>query len=218
MDSTPTPISPNRRRYVWQIVAGVIVFDLVVVAVLLGYLKHRRALNNWGVVEAGRIYRSGQLSDLALRDQVQRNHIGVIISLATDSGEGVAAQAECKIAQDLGVQRWNLPLNGDGIGDPARYADAIKKIVEADRQGKVVLVHCHAGAQRTGGIIAVYRVLVERQSPQTAYAEMLRYGYDPKKNAALIDFLNKNMAAWAASLVQMKVIDAVPDPLPRFTP
>jgi protein tyrosine phosphatase (PTP) superfamily phosphohydrolase (DUF442 family) len=215
---TPSLAVSGASRRGWRglfVLLGIAVLCGGLIAVWFGFFRNA---TNWDVVEDGKIYRSGQLSDRELRDKATREKISVIISLSSDQSEGPKAQAESRVAQDLGIQRWNLPLNGDGIGDPARYAEAMRIIFQANRDGKAVLVHCHSGAQRTGGVIAVYQALVEHKSPRDIYADMLRHGYDAKGNAALIPFLNEHMNDWAHALVTMKVIDKMPDPVPRFTP
>jgi protein tyrosine phosphatase len=80
-----------------------------------------------------------------------------------------------------------------------------------------VLVHCAAGAYRTGGVVAAYRMLVQGGSPADAWAEMKRYDWDDSE-PQLPDYLNSNMAELAAQLVQLGVIDEVPDPLPVLQP
>jgi len=43
-----------------------------------------------------------------------------------------------------------------------------------------ILVHCHAGRERTGLIVGFYRVLVEGKDPDAAYQEMLDKGFRPQ--------------------------------------
>ncbi|HUV86117.1 MAG TPA: hypothetical protein VMX79_03305, partial [bacterium] len=40
-----------------------------------------------------------------------------------------------------------------------------------------VFVHCHAGVDRTGFVVAAYRVKVEGWTPEKAYEEMARLGF-----------------------------------------
>jgi protein tyrosine/serine phosphatase len=178
----------------------------------------RSRVNNWGVVEPGEIYRSGQLSRHVIRQVLAKNKIATIVALGADKDGGPDIAAEQKAARDLGIDRHDYGLNGDGIGDPEVYVKAIDVIVRSTQQGKPVLVHCHSGGQRTGGVIAVYRMLIERKTPQEAYAEMRRYGFDIRTNPGLIPFLNANMAHWVTELRQRKVIDAAPAVLPKIVP
>ena len=85
-----------------------------------------------------------------------------------------------------------------GPGRVEQYVGAIAAIARAERAGEPVMVHCIAGAQRTGGVIAVYEMLVERKPAAEAFAEMLRYGHDPSVNPKLTAYLDDHMGEIAA--------------------
>src|SRR5215469_2630596 len=144
---------------------------------------------NFGVVEPGRIYRSGQISRHVIRRTLADNHIGVIIDLSSRWEATPDAKAERVVAHDLGIERINLTLLGNGTGDPNIYPKVIEDIIRGNREGKAVLVHCQSGAQRTGGVVATYRILVEGQAPEQAFTEMERYGHSPHSNPKLIPFI-----------------------------
>jgi protein tyrosine/serine phosphatase len=173
---------------------------------------------NWGVVVPGKIYRSAQMSPSLLRWKLRDNHIGVIIFLSFDDEADSDVRAEKQIAANDHIQFLNFPMMGDGVASPQMYTLALSALCDANRAGKTVLVHCHSGAQRTGGVVAVYRMLVEKMSPAQALAEMEHYGHDPRKNLTLIPFLNEHIGQWADALVKDGVIDRVPDPLPKLFP
>ena len=73
-------------------------------------------------------------------------------------------------------------------------------------------------AARAAGIVASYQVLVKRVPAEEAYRELDRYGSRPVAESQLLPFLNENMEEIAILLAERKVIDSVPDPLPRFVP
>jgi protein tyrosine/serine phosphatase len=154
--------------------------------------------DNFGVVEPGRIYRSAQLSRHLIRRTLLEYHIGLVIDLSYETTAD--ANAERAITAELGIPRVNFVLRGNGTGNPDRYPQAIAAIVEANRAGKAVLVHCQSGAQRTGGVIATYRMLVEGKSEAEAFAEAQRYGHDPTRNPNLIPFVEGHLAQWRAEL------------------
>jgi hypothetical protein len=81
-----------------------------------------------------------------------------------------------------------------------------------------VLVHCSAGAQRTGACVAFYRLLVRREATPEVYRELMSYAWDPVSNVALTDYVNSHMGELAGLLVEKHVIDRVPDNLPRLGP
>jgi protein tyrosine phosphatase (PTP) superfamily phosphohydrolase (DUF442 family) len=175
--------------------------------------KDRLIPKRWATVEEGRIYRSGQLSAALVRKMLTRHGIKVIVALTGEIPHDPDQEAEKKVAEELGIELVRLPLSGDGTGDIHRYVEAVAAIVEAKRQAKPVLVHCAAGAQRTGGVIACYRLLVEGRPPTYVLDEMRRCGWKPK-DTELLAYLNQNLGAIAARLRDRGIIVAVPDPLP----
>jgi hypothetical protein len=174
----------------------------------------------WGAVIEGSLYRSGQLHPALIERTLVDNGIDLVVSLIdveTGSDEDRAFDAvERQTCQDLGIERRVLPLQGDGTGNIGNYALAIGAIDAGLAGGRTMLVHCAAGSQRTGGVVACYRVLVEGWTTAQARAEMERFDWDPKDDRALTDHLNANMADLARRLAELGVIDAVPDPLPRL--
>ncbi len=196
--------------------AGIIAFVLLS-GLLLGryWLENYRA--NWGVVVPGKIYRSAQMSSWLLRQKLRDNHISEIIFLSHDDDADSDVRAEKLFAANTRIPFLNFPMMGDGVAPPGMYTAALTALCDAIRAGKTVLVHCHSGAQRTGGVIAVYRMLVQKMPPDQALAEMEHYGHDPRRNLTLVPFINEHIGEWAEALVRDGVIDRVPDPLPKLT-
>jgi protein-tyrosine phosphatase len=171
---------------------------------------------HWGVVVPGKIYRSSEMPGLMVRNKLVANNIKVILLLTQDPADA-DTEAERSAAADLGVKILQYPLEGNGVGDPGNYVEAISSVSRANAEGQAVLIRCHSGAQRTGGVVAVYRVLVEGDSPDESKQELERWGWDGKKNPKLLPFLNQHMAEWAAELKERGVIDRTPDPIPQFS-
>jgi protein tyrosine phosphatase (PTP) superfamily phosphohydrolase (DUF442 family) len=177
-------------------------------------VKDRVIPKRWGVVEKGFVYRSGQLSSSLVKRTLENHGIKVIVSLVGRIADDKDQEAETEAAEELGIEVLRFPLGGDGTGDIAQYAGAVAAIVEARRVGKPVLVHCAAGAQRTGGAVAFYRLLVEKRSPSFVVKEMARYGWDPKRDRVLLDYIDEHIGELAVMLKERGSIEEVPDPLP----
>ena len=81
----------------------------------------------------------------------------------------------------FGDQFWlaNKPLQSWEIR-PAQIADVLRTIRERQKEG-AVLVHCYHGADRTGLVVAMYRVIYQGWSLDAARSEMIdgRYGFHP---------------------------------------
>jgi protein tyrosine/serine phosphatase len=195
----------------------IILYVLILAGVIWTWeevVKDRVIPKRWGVVEKGLIYRSGQLSSSLVQRMLERHGIKVIVDLTGTEPDDKDQRAETKAAAELGIEHLRFPLRGDGTGDIAQYAGAIAAVVDARRSGKPVLVHCAAGAQRTGGTIAFYRLLVEEKPPSVVVREMARYGWDPKRNKILLDYIDEHMGELAVMLQERGVIEEVPEPLP----
>lgn len=211
-----TSVPPSRLRFRGVTVLALIGLVAAAVALWQTVIKDRLIAKRWGVVEEGKIYRSGQLSRHLIEPMLREHGIQVVVDLTGDDPENRDQPAERAAIEKLGIELRRCPLWGDGTGDLRQYAAAITAVVEARRANKPVLVHCYAGSQRTGGVIAMYRVLVEGASPEDAVAELRQYKWDPDRDQILLDYLNQHVAELAALLVENGVLERVPDPLPAF--
>ena len=170
----------------------------------------------WGCTEEGVVYRSGQIAARLIEKTLKENSIKVVVALNGDSVNDPRQIAEKEAVKKLGIEFYRFTLDGDGTGDIANYANAIEVIVRAKKEKKRVLVHCSAGEMRTGGVLACYQMLVNRVSPSQIVPELKRYGYNPAKDLALVPYINDHMEQLANLLVQKKIIDEIPEPLPRL--
>jgi protein tyrosine/serine phosphatase len=121
------------------------------------------------------IYRSGQLSERMLRRTLRDRGIRTILDLSASPSRAETLM-ERIVAADLGVERHEFDLAGDGTGDPRTYARVLCLMVDPSKQP--VLVHCAAGAQRTGVAVMLYRHLVEGRSIADANHESFDYRRD----------------------------------------
>ncbi len=179
--------SPNRRPLVATLVAVI----LVVVGGLAlwnNVLRDRFLPKNFGIVEAGQVYRSGYLTPTMLRKVIREQHIRTIVDLGGSEPGSGEQQAEVAVAAELGVRRHEFRLSGDGTGDPAQYVAALRLM--ADEANQPLLVHCAAGSQRTTVAVILYEHLVKgRKVEEPLRDSMRRHGHDPSDNPALLAYL-----------------------------
>jgi protein tyrosine/serine phosphatase len=209
-------VGKNRKKHLKRLAAVVLAVCLLGGAVWFweDVAKDRVIPKRWAAVEGHSIYRSGQLSACLVRRTLASHGIKVIVALTFEDPKDKNQQAEEKVAAELGIELLRFPLSGDGTGDVNQYAGAVAAIATAERQGKPVLVHCAAGAQRTGGVIAFYRLLIDRKPPAEVVRELKRHGWDPKRNPNLLPYLNENLAPLATILHDRGILAEIPDPLP----
>lgn len=174
---------------------------------------------NFGVVEPGRIYRSGQIDAFLIERTLDQNDVDVIIDLAADPPGRRDPIVEAETAERLGIEKIDLwGLDGSGRGDIELYKRALDALIDRDQAGKIVLVHCSAGSQRTGGLFAYYRLLVQGWPRTDAWDEYMDYRWRKPQTMRLPDYVNGHMREVAEFLAASGRIDAVPDPLPVFGP
>ena len=144
---------------------------------LLGLVAKRRfGLPNFGVVEEGRIYRSAQLTGAGLRKVVAEYGIRTVIAL---NGQDKVGEMEDRVCDELGVKRLAFPWIGDGSVPPETAARTMLAMAEQDHWP--LLIHCHAGAQRTSAAVLLYRYLYQGLRVRHTYTEHFHYKHSPRQ-------------------------------------
>ena len=112
------------------------------------------------------VYRSAQPSNKELKMLCE--HLGVksVLTLRNwhdDKDEG----------KDLPLTLYRVNMEADEV-DPVKVAQALKIIAEAP---KPILIHCWHGADRTGLMIAAYRITTQGWDPAQATDELINGGF-----------------------------------------
>lgn len=117
-----------------------------------------------------RLYRSGQPREGGL-NRLRELGINTIINLRGASKTTRALEAE---ARALGFNYFNVPLPNWARPQDGRVT-RILELIAAPENGRV-LVHCKDGVDRTGLIVAIYRMTHDGWSNTEALAEAERNG------------------------------------------
>lgn len=78
------------------------------------------------------------------------------------------------LARGSAIKLFHVPMSAFGLRDD-RVLAALR--IMADPANRPIVVHCHLGADRTGALVALYRVVVEGWSKADAIREMNDGGY-----------------------------------------
>jgi tyrosine-protein phosphatase SIW14 len=117
-----------------------------------------------------RLFRGAQPRRGGIRKLSQLG-INTIIDLR-DNDE--RSRAEEKEARAAGLRYFNVPL--DRLGRPTdEEVDRVLGLIHSDAN-QTVFVHCHKGADRTGTVIAIYRIDHDGWTSKQAKEEANRYG------------------------------------------
>jgi len=144
----------------------------------------RTAWRNWGVVEAGRLYRSNHPLPWQLRDAARRFGLRTVINLRGHReacGSDLLARTA---AQDLGLAHIDAPFESRG----APHRDRILRLAGIYRgMAEPALIHCKSGADRTG-LAAGLWLLLQGRPPEAALAQLhLRWGHVRQSRTGILD-------------------------------
>lgn len=137
-------------------------------------IRHQVFPKNFGIVQQGSIYRSGQLTPRTLRQVIEQHGIRTVVALNPKDPE---SEDEQRVCAEMGVDRHEYPMRGDGTGDPSIVAKAVS--VMLDETSHPVLVHCAAGAQRTTTVVLLYEHFRDQRSFFQSYPESFEFKHDP---------------------------------------
>lgn len=177
---SPAASAPRRKSMLPRVL---IVLFLVVTAGAVAWeqeIKDRVIPKKFGTVVEGEVFRAGRLTPGTLEQVVKRHNIKTVVDLGGYPRESQMLDEIRSKDAELGLTRHDLRQRGDGTGDPNNYVAALRLLADPDNHP--VLVHCAAGAQRTGVTVALYRHIIEGVPLRQAYQEAWEYGHDPGDN------------------------------------
>ena len=125
---------------------------------------------NFSQVDAN-LYRGGMPSEQGLRE-LKAAGVKTIISLANERKFVDGERAE---AEKLGMNFVYIPLSA-WRGPSQNDVDAFLSVADTKDRAPI-FVHCLHGQDRTGAMIAMYRMEHDGWSEQRAYDEMLNNGF-----------------------------------------
>lgn len=165
----------RRPALIFAIVAA------VAVSVVAAWIYHdSRVPRRFAAVEPGRLYRSGEITPRQLKHVTEQYHIQTVLSMLNPSDP--RSQVEKAAAEELGLLWVCVPLTGDGASTPEQRRQ-IKEILLDDSLGPL-LVHCAAGANRTGLAVGMYRIHHDGWNTSQVLDEMRRFGFEDEPHHA----------------------------------
>jgi protein tyrosine phosphatase (PTP) superfamily phosphohydrolase (DUF442 family) len=200
----------------WALVAMVVV--LVAVLPFVHYRAVHAHSKRLREVAPGRVYRSGQMNAGGFRDARDRLGVRTVICLRDDDPDpdvdwrflpGGGTVKESELCRELGLRFVFLAPDLVARRDvPARRPEAIDRFLEVmdDPASYPVLIHCNAGLNRTGVLVAVYRMEYEGWGRAEALREVLDNGFGRSQCTSANDYIKQYVLTYQPGLRQPEAL------------
>lgn len=163
--------SPSVAQLRYRAIVSAWIFSLVCLVVPVSARSQAaRGLPNFGQVTKT-LYRGAQPTPAGFA-ALQRTGVGIVVNFRNDD----EARREKREVEALGMKYVAIPWSGrqkPSTAQIVQFLDLVRNNPQA-----TIFVHCKRGADRTGTMVAAYRIAVEHSSTADAVAEMLRFHYD----------------------------------------
>jgi tyrosine-protein phosphatase SIW14 len=127
------------------------------------------------------VHNAGKVSDVLFRGaqptakglaQLKTAGVTTIVNLRQ---EGLEVERERKVTESLGLRFLNIPVVGWSLPSDAQVAQFLNLFREP--AGQRVFVHCYYGDDRTGVMVATYRIAQLHWTADQAIDEMHSFGF-----------------------------------------
>jgi protein tyrosine/serine phosphatase len=147
----------------------------VSLGVLIGYLAYLQISGNFYEVSPGVVYRAAQMDGQNLAKWKREHGIATVLNLRGEANGADWYETERAVADRLGIQHINF-----GMSEQQELTDVdVHALMKIMRDApKPLLIHCRAGADRTGLASALYLAGVEgRDEAQAERHLSIWYGH-----------------------------------------
>lgn len=176
----PSPVAPETRASRSWAMRGLKAFGAtlaVVAAIAGGWACYLRLTGNFHAVEEGILYRSAQLSEAQFASHIREKGIRSILNLRGNNAGSAWYDEEMEASTAAGIRHVDYPISARRDLTDGEVSEIVSLLRDLPRP---VLVHCEAGADRSGLVAAIYE-FVFRKQPADEAAEQLsfRFGHFP---------------------------------------
>jgi undecaprenyl-diphosphatase len=168
----------------------IFIFLTAVLFLPASYFIYMAEQGNFHAITTGEAYRSAQLDQDELQHYIRKYNIKSIINLRGKRAGHTWYQEELMVCRQINCRHYDLSI----APDKSPSWEQVKKLLHLfETAPRPILLHCKAGADRTGLAAALWKAAVDKEPKASAQKQLsLRFGHFPiGPTSALDDFFKK---------------------------
>ena len=150
---------------------------ILILALAGGYIFYVVDQGNFHSITEGEAYRSAQLDRNKLEYYIRRYNIKSILNLRGQNPDLDWYREEIIVSAANRIKHYDIALSS--TKEPTE--NDVKQLTEIFREApRPILIHCEAGADRSGLVAAMWKVIVDQESKPEAEEQLsIFYGHVP---------------------------------------
>lgn len=149
------------------------------------YVFYLVETGNFHPVTSGEAYRSAQLDKDKLEYYIKKYNLKTILNLRGRSIDEKWYKEEISVSEKYQVMHYDIALSSSN--EPTRKD--VQELIEIFKSApRPILIHCRAGADRSGLVSAMWKVIVDGESKSAAGKQLTSwYGHIPIRGTYAMD-------------------------------
>ncbi len=149
------------------------------------YVSYIAAIGNFHPITPGEAYRSAQLDSDKLEHYIKKFGIKSVLNLRGRNADETWYIDEIETCSRFAVEHYDVGMSAYHELDQTQ----VRKLLEVFRSARrPILIHCQGGADRSGLVAAMWKVIVDKDIKITAEKQLtIWYGHIPFTDSIAMD-------------------------------